>query len=246
MIETAAILFATFFLAGAVKGVVGMGFPAVSLAILTLSFGLEQAMALMIVPSLLTNIWQAATGGAFAALLRRLWPLLAMILIGVWIGTWWLALSDTLLLTALLGVLILAYGIYGLTTPSLPSVGRHERWASPVVGMVNGVVTGLVGTFFMPSVPYLQMLTLKRDNMVQAMGLVFSVSTAGLALSLSGFGLMTSGTAWWSIAGVVPAVLGMVVGRRIRQRLDEKRFRQILLVTLMVLGAAIVLRAVLI
>ncbi len=246
MIETAAILFATFLLAGTVKGVVGMGFPAVSLAILTLSFGLEQAMALMIVPSLLTNIWQAATGGALVGLLRRLWPLLVMILAGVWVGTWWLALSDTLLLTAFLGALILAYAAYGLLSPTLPSVGPREVWLSPVVGLANGVVTGLVGTFFMPSVPYLQMLALKRDDMVQAMGIVFAVSTAGLALSLSGFGLMTSGTAGWSVAGVVPAVLGMVVGRRIRQRLDENRFRRILLVTLMVLGAVIVLRAVLI
>ena len=246
MIEIAVVLFVTFLLAGTVKGVVGMGFPAVSLAILTLSFGLEQAMALMIVPSLLTNIWQAATGGAFVGLVRRLWPLLVMILAGVWIGTWWLALSDSLLLTALLGVLILAYAAYGLLSPALPKVGRREVWLSPIVGFTNGVVTGLVGTFFMPSVPYLQMLALKRDNMVQAMGIVFAVSTAGLALSLSGFGLMTSGTAWWSIAGVVPAVLGMVIGRRIRQRLNEKRFRQILLVTLMVLGAAIVLRAALI
>lgn len=243
MIETAAILFATFLLAGAVKGVVGMGFPAVSLAILTLSFGLEYAMALMIVPSLLTNIWQAVTGGALGVILKRLWALLVMILVGVWIGTWLLALSDAHLLSALLGVLLLAYAIYGLASPSLPSVGRHERWVSPVVGVVNGIVTGVVGTFFMPSVPYLQMLALKRDDMVQAMGVVFAVSTAGLALSLSGFGFVTGETAAWSVAGVVPAVVGMMVGRRIRQRLDENRFRQILLGALLVLGVAIVVRA---
>ena len=243
MVETVIVLVATFLLAGTVKGVVGMGFPAVSLAILTLSFGLQDAMALMIAPSLLTNIWQALTGEALLAILKRLWLLLVMIMAGVWVGTWWLALSDAHLLSALLGFLILAYGIYGLTTPRLPSPGRHESWLSPVVGLFNGVVTGLVGTFFMPSVPYLQTLGLKRDDLVQAMGVVFTVSTAGLGLSLSGFGMMTGETAGWSLAGVVPAILGMIAGRRIRRRLDENRFRQILLGSLMVLGAAIAVRA---
>ena len=200
-------------------------------------------MALMIVPSLLTNIWQAASGGALAAILKRLWPVLAMILAGVWIGTWWLALSDAHVLSALLGVLILAYAIYGLAAPSLPSVGQRERWLSPIIGLTNGVVTGLVGTFFVPSVPYLQMLALKRDTMVQAMGVVFTVSTAGLALSLSGFGLMTGETAAWSVAAVVPAILGMIIGRHIRRRLDENRFRQLMLGALIILGVAIVVRA---
>jgi uncharacterized protein len=243
VVETAIVLAVTFLLAGTVKGVVGMGFPAVSLAVLTLSFGLEEAMALMIVPALLTNIMQAVTGGALRVLLKRLWPLLVMILAGVWIGTWGLALSDADLLAALLGVLILGYGIYGLAMPQLPELVRFERPVSALVGLLNGVITGLVGTFFMPAVPYLQTLRLKRDDMVQAMGLVFMTSTAGLGLSLSGFGMMTGSTAAWSLAGTVPAILGMVAGRRIRRRLDENRFRQILLVTLMVLGAAIAVRA---
>jgi hypothetical protein len=243
MAETVLVLAVTFLLAGTVKGVVGMGFPAVSLALLTLFFGLEEAMALMIVPSLLTNIMQSVTGGSLGTLLRRLWPLLVMILAGVWIGTWGLALSDADLLAALLGALILGYGVYGLTTPRLPELVSFERPLSALVGLTNGVVTGLVGTFFMPAVPYLQTLRLNRDDMVQAMGIVFTTSTAGLAMSLSGFGIMTDSMAAWSLAGTVPAILGMVAGRRIRQRLDERRFRHILLVTLMVLGAVIAVRA---
>jgi uncharacterized membrane protein YfcA len=153
MAETFLVLAATFLLAGTVKGIVGMGFPAVSLALLTLYFGLEDAMALMIAPSLLTNIMQAAAGGSFRTLFGRLWPLLVAILAGVWAGTWVLAGSDAGLLAALLGAMILAYGIYGLATPSLPELVRHERPVSVLVGLVNGIVTGLVGTFFMPAVP---------------------------------------------------------------------------------------------
>jgi uncharacterized membrane protein YfcA len=202
-------------------------------------------MALMIAPSLLTNVMQAATGGSFRTLFGRLWPLLAAILVGVWAGTWVLAGSDADLLAALRGAMILAYGIYGLATPSLPELVRHERPVSVLVGLVNGIVTGLVGTFFMPAVPYLQTLRLKRDDMVQAMGLVFTTSTVGLGLSLSGFGIMTDSAAAWSLAGTVPAILGMIAGRRIRRLLDERRFQRILLITLVALGAGIMLRALL-
>jgi uncharacterized membrane protein YfcA len=86
---------------------------------------------------------------------------------------------------------------------------------------------------------------LKRDDMVQAMGLVFTTSTVGLGLSLSGFGIMTGSSAAWSLAGTVPAIIGMIAGRRIRRLLDERRFQRILLSTLVALGAGIMLRALL-
>ncbi len=239
MAETAVILFFTFLLAGTVKGVVGLGFPTVSLALLTLAFGLKDAMALLIVPSLLTNIWQAVVGGELGAILKRFWPLLVTTCIGVLGGAWILAGSDALGLTVLLGVLLIGYAVYGLATPAFPSPGRHETWLSPVVGLLSGIVTGLVGIFLMPSVPYLQALGLKRDHLVQAMGVFFTVSTAALGIALGGFGLMTGDLAAWSVAGILPGILGMVIGQRIRQRLDENRFRQALLGAILVMGLVV-------
>src|SRR3546814_10582306 len=76
----------TFVLAGAVKGVVGFGLPTVSLALLTVAFGLPQAMALMLAPAFVTNLWQALAGGRSLVLLRRLWPFLLMATVTVWLG----------------------------------------------------------------------------------------------------------------------------------------------------------------
>ena len=243
MAETAIILFVTFLLAGTVKGVVGLGFPTVSLALLTLAFGLKDAMAMLIVPSLLTNIWQAGVGGELGTILKRFWPLLITTCIGVLAGAWVLAGSDAVGLTILLGVLLIAYAVYGLATPVFPSPGRHETWLSPVVGLLSGIVTGLVGIFLMPSVPYLQALGLKRDHLVQAMGVFFTVSTAALGVALGGFGVMTGDLAAWSVAGIVPGVLGMMLGQRIRQRLDENRFRQVLLGAILVMGLVVAVKA---
>ena len=77
----------TFFIAGSVKGVIGLGLPTVSLALLTVIVGLKPAMALLIVPSLVTNIWQAGRGSNVFGLLFRIWPFLLFSVLTVWFGT---------------------------------------------------------------------------------------------------------------------------------------------------------------
>ena len=52
---TIAAITATFLLAGAVKGVIGLGLPTVSLGLLTAALDLPTAMALLIVPSFATG-----------------------------------------------------------------------------------------------------------------------------------------------------------------------------------------------
>jgi uncharacterized membrane protein YfcA len=72
-----------FLLAGFVKGVIGLGLPTVSIGLLGLLMTPAQAAAILVVPSLVTNVWQAAVGGGLGALVRRLWPLL----VGICVGT---------------------------------------------------------------------------------------------------------------------------------------------------------------
>ena len=93
----------TFLLAGTVKGVIGLGLPTVSLALLTVAIDLPHAMALLLVPSFITNLWQAAVGGNGGAILRRLWPFLLMATGTVWLGATALTRVDLSLLSALLG-----------------------------------------------------------------------------------------------------------------------------------------------
>ena len=75
-----------FLLAGFVKGVIGLGLPTVSIGLLGLLMTPAQAAAILVVPSLVTNVWQAAVGGGLLALARRLWPLLTGICIRTVIG----------------------------------------------------------------------------------------------------------------------------------------------------------------
>ncbi|MCZ6587047.1 MAG: sulfite exporter TauE/SafE family protein, partial [Alphaproteobacteria bacterium] len=121
-----AIIVAVFLFAGAVKGVVGLGLPTVAIGLLTALVGLSEGMVLMVIPSLVTNLWQALAGGALKTIVRRVWGLLLAVCIGAWVGVDLFGRSDTALLTALLGVMLIAYSVFGMVSPKLPSPGRHE------------------------------------------------------------------------------------------------------------------------
>ena len=113
-----------------------------------------------------------------------------------------------------------------------------------LVGVVNGTVTGMTGAFVMPSILYLQAIGLTRDALIQAMGLVFSISTVALAIALQGNGLLTADLGIMSLAALVPALIGMAAGQRIRRQLSEARFRRVFFVGLLLLGLFIIAGAV--
>ena len=230
----------TFLIAGTVKGVIGLGLPTVSLALLTVAVGLPQAMALMLVPSFVTNVWQAVVGGHGLTILRRIWPFLAMATVTVWLGATALTRIDLAWLSALLGALLVVYAVMNLAGFRIRVTTRQEVWVGPLIGSANGVLTGMTGSFVVPGVLFLQAIGLPRDLLIQAMGMLFTVSTLALAGALQGSGLLTVELGAVSAAAVLPAIVGMVVGQRLRKRLSELLFRRVFFVSLLLLGAYII------
>ncbi len=234
---------AAFFAGGLVKGLIGTGLPTVALGLLAATLGLKVAMPLIVVPALVTNIWQAMSGGAFVALLRRLWPLLAMLCLGALLGAGVLARGEALLFSGLLGVLLCFYSVVSLLTPQIPPPGRLERLMTPAVGGITGVITGLTGSFIVPSVLYLQALGLPRDHFVQAMGITFTVASLSLAAGLGSQGLLPVELGLMSLAGLPTALIGQALGRWLRGRFSEAGFRRFFFSALAVLGLYLALRA---
>jgi uncharacterized protein len=234
------VIFATFLLAGTVKGVIGLGLPTVCLGLLTAALDLPTAMALLIVPSFATNLWQAVVGGNVRVILRRLWPFLMMATATVWIGAIALTRLDLALLSGLLGALLVTYAVLNILGVRLSIPPRMETWAGPLLGAANGVLTGMTGSFAVPGVMYLQAIGLSRDMLVQAMGMLFAVSTIALGMVLRGNGMLTTELGIVSGAGLVPAIIGMMAGQRIRKRLSEDLFRRIFFVAILLLGGYII------
>lgn len=241
--HTLALVAVIFLIAGAVKGVVGVGLPTVAAGLMTATVGLHEAVQLVIVPAFLTNVWQGAIGGQFTALCRRLWPLLVMSCIGTWFGAAILAAIDAKVLSGSLGALLAVYSLYSLLTPQIPAPGRWEKLFSPVMGFLAGVATGAVASFVMPGAVYLQALGLTRDGLVQAMGIAFTVVTAAQAISLSGHGMLSIDMGMASALMLAPAAAGMIGGQMVRRRLPAGAFRKVFFFGLLILGIYLSVRA---
>ena len=240
--STLLLITVTFLLAGWVKGVMGLGLPTVSLGLLTATLGLHPAMALLLVPSFVTNVYQAVAGGHRREVLRRIWPFLLAATLTIGLGAQALSRLNVALLSALLGVLLIAYALLGLTRPPLVLPASYESWAGPLTGAVNGMLTGMTGSFVVPGVFYLQALGLPRDKLIQAMGMLFTASTVALGIALGGHGLLPLDLLGLSAAAVAPAFAGMILGQRLRKRLSETLFRKLFFLALLLLGGIITLR----
>jgi hypothetical protein len=240
--ETLLVL-ATFLLAGMVKGVIGLGLPTVSLAVLTVAFDLPTAMALLLVPSFVTNLWQASVGRDTRILLRRLWPFLLSASVSVWIGAIALKQLDLSMLSALLGALLLIYAAISLAGFK-PAIARvQESWVAPASGLLNGVLTGMTGSFVVPGVMYLNALNLSRDQLIQSMGMLFTLSTLALALALGNHALLSQQQLISSSLALIPAIAGMLLGQVIRRAISEVVFRRVFFLSLLVLGTYIIVAA---
>lgn len=231
---------AVFLLAGSVKGIVGMGMPLVAMSLLGLWIGPAQAVALLVLPTLVTNIAQCI-GPAWKRLAVMLWPAwLAMSLATVFspaIGS--LAPVDP---RAMLGAILLVYGSWGLLKPALPQVSPANRWIGLLVGTTSGFIAASTAVFVMPLVPYLQALKLDKDTMIQALGLSFMIATVSLGLRLQssdGGDMLTLASA----VGLGAALVGLAFGTAVRSRITAATFQRALFVTFIALGAANLWRA---
>lgn len=233
----AALTVGVFLLAGLVKGVVGLGLPTVAMALLALAMPPQEAAALLVVPSLVTNLWQLRPLAGAWPLLRRLGGMQAGVVAGTLAGSWWMGAPAGAAASIALGLVLLAYAAWGLSGARWALPPSIEPWLGPVVGVATGLVTAATGVFVVPAVPYLQALGLQRDALVQAMGISFTVSTLALAIGLGAQGVYSGAAAASSVAMLVPAIAGMALGQWLRGFLSPTLFRTCFFIGLALLGA---------
>jgi uncharacterized membrane protein YfcA len=232
----------TFFLAGVVKGVAGMGLPTVAMGVLSALMSPVSAASLLVIPSFVTNFWQLFTGPNFLTLMKRLWLMMLGIVAGTLAGSQLLTSANTEYASVGLGSALILYAMYSLWAKPLSLPARLERALSPIIGLATGVINGGTGVFTIPAVPYLQSLGLSKDDLIQALGLSFTVSTIALAAGLARGGAFHPGNITLSTLAVIPSLLGMWAGTTVRERISATTFRRSFLIFLTILGLELVVR----
>lgn len=234
-----------FLLAGLVKGVIGMGLPTVAVGVLSLVTTPAKAAAILVIPSLVTNVWQVWAGRRLGSILRRLWPLLLGTCAGTAAGALLFAPGSMRGGDVALGVALILYAALGLASVPIHVRRCDEPWLGPLSGFATGVLTVVTNTFVLPSVPYLGALAWDHDELVQALGVSFMVSTLALAAALLGQGVLAPAAAGVSVLAVLPAVAGMSIGQALRRRVSPRAFRVCFFLGLLGLGVHLVSRGVL-
>jgi uncharacterized membrane protein YfcA len=237
--------FGAFLLAGFIKGVIGLGLPTVAIGLLGLMMPPAQAAAILVVPSLATNVWQFVVGGGLLVLVRRLWPMLVGICIGTFIGAIVLPHDNGGHATVWLGSALVVYAALGLIKIHFRVPPSAEIWLGLVMGTATGAITVATGIFVLPGTPYVQALQFERDKLVQALGLSFTVSTITLAAALGYAGEIHTSLAWSALVALAAAVIGMWLGQIVRGKVSAETFRLWFFIGLLLLGAHLALRGLL-
>src|ERR1700753_3357786 len=132
-------------LAGFGKGVVGLGLPTVAMGLLAVTMAPSQALAIVIVPAVVTNIWQTFVGSYLRAIVRRLWPLLIGTALGIWLNRGSLTGPYAHYLPIALGIMLVLYAIMGLARFAFRTATRNEKWIGGIVGVVTGMISAATG-----------------------------------------------------------------------------------------------------
>lgn len=233
-------ILATYLFAATAKGVTGLGFSTTCLPILALLVGLKEALPLVLIPSICSNIVVMRQAGRFGETLRRFWPMLLALLPGLVLGLWTLAYIDGRLAGAILGVMMLVWCAFSFAKPELSIAAHWERPLAPFSGFITGTINGVTGSQVMPMVPFIMMLRLERNLFLQAVNCSFTLSSLVMAFGLGTLGLFSWGDVLISAIGVFFVTFGLTLGATIRNRLSETLFRQGILVMLSLMGLALI------
>lgn len=232
--------------AGVVKGATGFGQPLIMVAGMGMFLDPRLAIAGLVLPTVASNLLQVVRSGLTASLAAfkdfRLYILLVCIMILV--TSQFVSVIPARVMLGVLGVPVLALSLIQLVGLRLTVPPHRRPLATVVIGLISGAMGGFAGTWGPTTVLYLLAMETPKLRQVAVQGVIYG---AGSIMLLSGHlssGVLNARTVWFSLALVLPSFLGMWIGFRIQDRIDQETFRKATLVVLLVAGANLIRRAV--
>lgn len=235
---------AALFAGGLFKGVAGLGLPLVGLPLLTVALSLKSAVGVLVLPLIVSNLFQSFEGGLFWPVLRRFWPLYITLFLAIAVSTRLLVAVPERYLFGVIGVGLILFPSLAHLMPHLKVRPAHEKWLAPLAGVFAGVIGGISSYYGPPLMLYVMWLRLQKEVFVVAVSQMFSVGAVGLALGLLLFGASTPSQFGLSALACAPVFIGLVLGQKVRLRMSEWRFSLLILVTYVASGLTFLMRVV--
>lgn len=226
------------------KGISGVALPIVTLSIALNFVEPRVGLALVSLPIVLTNTWQAFGGGDFIRPLKRFWPVALMLVIGLYIGSELINVFEAPVLFAVMGITAIVFTVSQFYKPDAPPLRpRTEKILGPFVGIVSGLMGGMTSVWGPPIMMFLFMLKMDKDMWVRSITGLYLLGGFPLMLFYLQNGVLGGDMLWLSVAACIPGMAGIVIGERLRRFINEALFRKLLLATIFVFGLNMIRRA---
>ena len=227
---------AAFFFGSLVKGVAGIGLPLVAISILTFVMDVRDATPMIVGPAILANIYQIYDARRARMPLTQIAPIIAGLMGGVFVGALIAVSIDPSIMVGVMGAIVLAFVVFSFSgaAPTVPEKGRGPMGLAAGAG--TGVIGGMTGVFGPVLAIYTLSLNLQKDAFVWAMGVLLLLSSAGLGISYASLGALPLWVAIASAGAIVPGMIGMWTGSKIRDRVSQSLFRKVVLAILGVIS----------
>lgn len=227
------------------KGVTGFALPILMITIMANFLPLDLVLASIIVPTFVSNLWQALQDGVPKALqstrLRAKFLIVMVIVIFIVANVARNFAADDLLLVV--GIIILGVSLLQLSGVRFWIPPRYRNIAEIGVGMIAGGLGGISGTWGPPTVLYLMAIDTEKREQIRSCGIIFGIGAAALWLAHTRTGFMTREALIFSTILLIPMAMGLTLGRQFVDKLPGTTFRKIVLVVLALVALNIIRRS---
>ncbi|MEX2367206.1 MAG: sulfite exporter TauE/SafE family protein [Pseudohongiellaceae bacterium] len=232
-----------FLASGTVKGISGFGMPFIAIPASTILFNIPitQAMAWVLASGFATNIVQLLQARRHWRILQKVWLMVVALLVTMAFTVQLLSRLNTHFLSIALGGVMMLSIAAQLARP-LNVTAEKKTLYYLIGGFLSGLFGGLTSFFGFPSLQVLIASGFKKMEFIFATSFVLFTGTIVLAIGLGTQGLVTPYDGLMSVLLFIPAVIGMLIGQRLRERMSPQVFARVVLVLLLATGASMFLR----
>jgi len=233
---------AVYVLAGLVKGTIGIGLPTAGVSLTAQFTDVRIAIALALMPMLLTNVWQVYRTRQDTHKIRRFWPLLVCMLLGIALFAFAAPSVPLHITTLILGATVLLFASVSLLS-EIPQISqRYDKKLQIFAGFSAGFMGGITGVWAPPIVMYMSAVRVDKATFVAVVGVLLMTGSAVLCLAYGSVGLLTRGQAIASLILVIPAIIGFAIGEKLRGQIEEELFKKLVLLFFLVMGLNLIRR----
>lgn len=222
--------------AGVIKGAVGFAMPLIMVSGISMVMDPKLAIAAIIGPIVVSNLLQTFRQGLQPVIagVQEFWRYILIVCTAIFIAAQLVPSIPSRTLYLVVGVPVLVLSLVQLLGLRFSVPPERRNFIEPIVATVSGCIGGLTGTWGPTTVLYLMAVGTSKEKQIVVQGILFGAGSITILFAHLKSGLLNQQTVPFTLALLPAALLGMWLGFKIHDRLDQERFRQITLIVLVV------------